>query len=72
MTPAARTSLSHPLRIDAVAAPGGGWIGMTFYPGKVQPDGFTGPWHRDLALDAIRDWGAAAVVTLVEPRTPIA
>lgn len=29
----------------------------------------TGHWDRDLALDldAIRDWGAAAVVTLLEP-----
>jgi len=29
----------------------------------------SGAWHRDLALDldAIRDWGAAAIVTLVEP-----
>ncbi len=63
-----RTSLTHPLRIDAVPTPGGGRIGMTFCPGKVQPDGFTGAWDRDLALDldAIRDWGAAAVVTLVE------
>lgn len=63
-----RTSLFHPLRIDAVSAPGGGLIGMTFCPGKVQPYGFTGAWDRDLGLDldAIRDWGAAAVVTLVE------
>jgi ADP-ribosyl-[dinitrogen reductase] hydrolase len=30
----------------------------------------TGYWDRDLSLDldAIRDWGAAAVVTLVEPK----
>jgi ADP-ribosyl-[dinitrogen reductase] hydrolase len=29
----------------------------------------TGEWHRDLALDLdrVRDWGAAAVVTLLEP-----
>jgi ADP-ribosyl-[dinitrogen reductase] hydrolase len=29
-----------------------------------------GYWDRDLSLDldAIRNWGAAAVVTLVEPR----
>jgi ADP-ribosyl-[dinitrogen reductase] hydrolase len=68
MPPAPRTSVSHPLRIDAVPAPGGGLIGMTFYPGKVQRQAFTGAWDRDLALDldAIRDWGAAAVVTLVE------
>ena len=66
--PQARTSLTHPLRIDAVPAPGGGRIGMTFCPGKVQPRGYTGAWSRDLPLDldAIRGWGAAAVVTLVE------
>ena len=30
----------------------------------------SGAWDRDLALDldAIRDWGAAAVVTLLEPK----
>lgn len=64
----ARTSLTHPIRIDSVAAPGGGRVGMTFCPGKVQRGGYTGDWDRDLALDldAIRDWGACAVVTLVE------
>ena len=30
----------------------------------------TGAWERDLAvdLDAVRDWGATAVITLVEPK----
>ena len=30
----------------------------------------TGGWARDLALDLdrVRDWGAAAVVTLLEPK----
>ena len=30
----------------------------------------TGEWDRDLALDldTVRDWGAAAVVTLLEPK----
>ena len=62
------TSESHPLRIDAVAAPGGGEIGMTFCPGKYQPTGLTANWQRDLGLelDRIRDWGAVAVVTLME------
>lgn len=46
----------------------GGTIGITFCPGKQQHSAFSGQWSRDLAidLDAIRDWGAAAVVTLVE------
>lgn len=69
----ARTSITHPLRIDWVApAPGSeamGRIGLTFCPGKQQGDAATGCWQRDLELDvaAIRDTGAAAVVTLVEP-----
>ncbi len=65
-----RTSLSHPLQIAAVPTlPGHGRIGLTFCPGKVQPGAVTGAWNRDLALDvrAISDWGAAAVVTLIEP-----
>jgi len=30
----------------------------------------TGEWNRNLALDldTVRDWGAAAVVTLLEPK----
>jgi ADP-ribosyl-[dinitrogen reductase] hydrolase len=64
-----RTSLTHPLIIDELQAnPGQGRIGITFCPGKHQRDAMSGEWRRDLAidLDAIRGWGAAAVVTLVE------
>lgn len=64
-----RTSISHPLQIAAVETlPGHGRIGVTFCPGKVQPTALTGGWRRDLGLDvaAIADWGAAAVITLVE------
>lgn len=64
-----RTSHSHPLQIAEVPAlPGMGAVGITFCPGKVQPGAMTGMWQRDLAidLDAVRDWGAAALVTLVE------
>jgi ADP-ribosyl-[dinitrogen reductase] hydrolase len=45
-----------------------GAVGMTFCPGKKQSGAMTGGWDRDLGLDldAIRAWGAAAVVTLVE------
>jgi ADP-ribosyl-[dinitrogen reductase] hydrolase len=64
-----RTSISHPLRI-AVATAGSefGRIGITFCPGKYDPHGMSGAWDRDLNrdLDTIRDWGAAAVVTLLE------
>lgn len=65
-----RTSLTHPLRIDAVSAGSGfGRVGVTFCPGKRQLDAATGAWRRDLGadLDAIAAWGAAAVVTLIEP-----
>ena len=66
-----RTSLTHPLQIAVVTAgPDFGRIGITFCPGKYDRNAMTGYWDRDLALDldAIRDWGAAAVVTLLEPR----
>lgn len=65
-----RTSQSHPLQIAVVKTlPGLGRIGVTFCPGKKQPGALTGAWDRDLGLDvkAIADWGAAAVLTLVEP-----
>jgi ADP-ribosyl-[dinitrogen reductase] hydrolase len=69
-----KTSLTHPLQIAAVS-PGVnfGRIGITFCPGKYDPYGgkYEGGawWDRDLAvdLDAIRDWGAEAVVTLLRP-----
>ena len=65
-----RTSLTHPLQIAAVSLGAGvGRIGVTFCPGKQQWSAVTGAWARDLELDvqAIADWGAAAVLTLVEP-----
>lgn len=64
-----KTSDSHPLEIAEVrAAPEYGCIGITFCPGKVQNSPYSGKWERDLDLDldAIRDWGAAAVITLIE------
>jgi ADP-ribosyl-[dinitrogen reductase] hydrolase len=41
---------------------------MTFCPGKKQVAALSGNWDRDLGvdLDYIRDWGAVAVVTLME------
>ena len=65
-----RTSLTDPLAIAAVAAgPPLGRVGITFCPGKYDQSAMSGYWDRDLSidLDAIRNWGAAAVVTLVEP-----
>lgn len=63
------TSERHPLRIDIVAAPGmAGAIGMTLFPGKKDPYAAFGAWDRDLQADlqAILDWGATAIVSLVE------
>jgi ADP-ribosyl-[dinitrogen reductase] hydrolase len=65
----ARTSRSHLLEIATVElGPGFGRIGMSLCPGKKDPHAMTGAWDRDLTADlaAIRDWGAAAAVTLME------
>src|SRR4051794_31291691 len=66
-----RTSLTHPLQIAVVTAgPNFGRVGITFCPGKYDPHAMSGAWDRDLAadLDAIREWGAAAIVTLLEAK----
>ena len=66
-----RTSLTHPLQIAVVTAGSEfGRVGITFCPGKYDPHAMSGAWDRDLDtdLDAIRDWGAAAIVTLLEPK----
>ena len=66
-----RTSLTHPLQIAVVSAgPKFGRVEITFCPGKYDRHAMTGEWVRDLALDLdrVRDWGAAAVVTLLEPK----
>lgn len=43
-------------------------LGLSICPGKVDPHAGSGPCARDLREDvqAIRDWGAAMVVTLME------
>lgn len=64
-----RTSDSHPLRINRLNIPGlPGSFGMTFCPGKKSDSIYGGNWDRDLDkdLEAIRDWGASAVLTLLE------
>jgi ADP-ribosyl-[dinitrogen reductase] hydrolase len=63
-----RTSLTHPLQIAVLELPTGGRIGMTFCPGKRDPAAMTGSWDRDLGVDlkAVVDWGASALVTLME------
>lgn len=63
-----RTSQSHPLRIDDLPI-GVGRLGLTFCPGKKGPSVYGPAWNRDLELDLDRiiAWGAAAMVTLMEP-----
>ena len=65
----ARTSATHPLRIDCVQ-PNEGWglIGLSLCPGKKQHNAKTGPWHRDLAIDlaCIERWGARTIISLIE------
>jgi ADP-ribosyl-[dinitrogen reductase] hydrolase len=70
-----RTSQTHPLQIAAVEPqPGFGKIGITFCPGKKQPNAMTGGWDRDLGLDldAVQAFGAAAVITLIEEHEMLA
>jgi ADP-ribosyl-[dinitrogen reductase] hydrolase len=66
----ARTSLTHPLRIDEVscAPQAPGTIGVTICPGKCGDSVFGAPCQRDLQIDvrAIRDWRAAAAITLIQ------
>lgn len=69
-----KTSTTRPLRIAEVRSHGGyGAIGISLCPGKKQLSAFSGAWDRDLAMDigTIRDWGAHAVVTLIEGQEAI-
>lgn len=63
----ARTSISHPLRIDELPI-GNGRLGITFCPGKKGDSVFGAAWDRDLDLDldVIKTWGADAVLSLIE------
>ena len=66
--PITSTSENSPIRVDAVTpGDGQGRIGVTLCPGKTDPAGISGAWARDLDtdLDAIRRWGATAVVSLI-------
>lgn len=62
-----RTSKSDPLEVAELPA-GEGIVGVTLCPGKRGGSIFGDGWERDLATDVavIRDWGASAVVTLIE------
>jgi len=62
-----RTSITHPLRIDDLPL-GNGRLGITFCPGKKGESVFGAAWDRDLDLDldAVKGWGAEAVLSLIE------
>ena len=62
-----RTSETDPLQIAEISL-GRGSIGLTICPGKKGPSVFGAPWDRNLRqdLEAIKAWGAVAVVTLME------
>ena len=62
------TNKNSPLRIAEVRLQSDhGRIGITLCPGKKQDDAISGLADRCLAvdLDVVRDWGAAAVVSLI-------
>jgi ADP-ribosyl-[dinitrogen reductase] hydrolase len=63
----ARTSETDPLRIAEVSVDRG-TVGITLCPGKQGDSTYGSGWARSLEADiaAIRDWGATAVVTLIE------
>jgi hypothetical protein len=66
-----RTSATDPLLIDDVVVPiGGGTIGMTFCPGKIDEHAETANWKRDLNtdLDVIAKWQPNLMLTLMESR----
>jgi hypothetical protein len=65
------TSLTNPLQIAVVTAgPEFGRVGFTFCLGQYDRHAMSGYQDRDLGLDldTVRDWGAAAVVTLLEQK----
>lgn len=59
--------MSHPLRIYDLPL-GNGLLGITFCPGKKGDSVFGASWDRnlDLDMDAIKRWGANAVLSLIE------
>ena len=68
MVPTTLTSANSPMQIAQVLTrSAGGRIGITLCPGKWQAHSVSGRWQRDMDTDlqALRQWGAAAVVTLM-------
>ena len=63
-----KTSQSDPLRVAEIPLSGNVKIGISFCPGKTQPDGLSGPWKRDLAIDLenISSLNYDVVLSLIE------
>ncbi len=62
-----KTSKTHPLRVSELPA-GGGILGLTFCPVK-RDTGMDGTlWRRglDADLEAIAEWGASSVVSIIQ------
>lgn len=66
--PISSDAVNGPLRIDFVAVPGGGQIGMVHCPGRKGQDSRGRSWQRDLEADlaAIKQSGSTVLVTLIE------
>lgn len=64
----ARTSRSHPLRIDWLEMPAGWRVGLTFAPGKCGPSRGGHPWERNLGadVDVVAREGIRTIACLVE------
>ncbi len=65
----AKTSHTHPIRIDWLTTPWTGKLGLTFAPGKKDLDARSGPWERDLETDIQRlrdEYEVEYLVCLVE------
>lgn len=62
-----RTSITDPIQIPTLSA-NPGRIGISFCPGKQGPALAGFEWKRDISVDlnAVREWGATAVVSLIE------
>jgi len=62
-------AVDGPLRIDTVAVPGGGTLGLLHCPGRSGTDAAGRRWARSLVDDlaALDAWGADALLSLVEP-----
>jgi ADP-ribosyl-[dinitrogen reductase] hydrolase len=64
----AQAAAGSPLRIDTLHLPVAGVLGLCHFPGRRGVDARGRDWRRSVEADlqAVRHWGAAAVLSLVE------